>query len=167
MNRERAFISKGWEHSVYMSRIPGWVLKKKTGKMNCILSTLSGVTTGDIRDEYLKAQVLADEIGIKVPKTRVFEFRGKSSYVVGQEYIHGDNSVDIKQYIETNNLKQKMHGFDVRSKNFISSEGEVYWIDPNRGFLRYRIMDVAYKVKNFLERKLALFARNLYSNSKL
>ncbi|HLD01922.1 MAG TPA: hypothetical protein VJC10_03510 [Patescibacteria group bacterium] len=142
MGKGREIIGQGYEHSAYRAHRPnGWVLKRKTGRWNSVLTGLELVTVNRIRREYAQTAKLALEAGIKIPQTRIFKF-SRFKYVIAQKEIVEDGTVDKIPRIDALRNNPAFKGYDINLQQFISSEGNLYWIDSNRGFGRYKTFTV-------------------------
>lgn len=152
MSREK--IAEGWEHEVFLSKKPGWVLKRPKKSILRVNSAL-GYGTAKIREEISEGQSIAygSEI-MSVPETRVFDtkkiFRyGKEGYIIVQRYVPEDGSISgLRDKLFSEGKKFLVDQYEVDSRNFGSNQGSVYWYDPSHGY--HRILDrfpiISYKV---------------------
>lgn len=136
MERER--IGQGYEHTVYRAKHnPEWVLKKPRIHQYFSSNALQ------IRQEIQEKQELLAESTIKIPETRIFSLQ--KGYVIAQKFIDEDNSVEVEEHLQEQNIPHVMHRYHNNPQNFISNSGAVYWVDPTKGFVtrlleRYHIM---------------------------
>ncbi len=129
MNQERKLIGQGLEHTVLESKIPGIVLKRPRLINRLSLNYLFGGTQTVIKEfAETKSQIKGHEANVRVPAMRLFPL-GKS-YIIAQEYIECDKSVDIGAKLGSLGLTYQENRFRTNNKNFSCKDGVVYIIDP-------------------------------------
>lgn len=133
MSKDRTLLGRGMEHEVYLpSRQNGHVLKVPRGRN--LVSIFPEKAVPMIRQELKNAEELVSGTRIRIPDTQVFKMPSRLGYVIKQERIEEDHSVpDVESHLKSQNLQTLVDEFKHEPKNFISSQGTVYWIDPTRG----------------------------------
>lgn len=82
---------------------------------------------------------LPSDTNLTVPKSRLISLYPQ--YIIAQEYISEDNSVpDILASFEAQNLHYFANKYRSNATNFISKEGQIYWIDTNYGPINYLLL---------------------------
>lgn len=87
----------------------------------------------EVAREIRRHKQMAQNSGIEVPNTRVFIDK---RYVIDQEFVQSDNSVDLMEYIGGLPNNFFINRYISNKSNFVASQGKVYWIDLTYGRLR-------------------------------
>jgi len=161
--KERKYLSKGWEHSVYLSNFN----KQTVLKVPHLTTTLSLKTFFNgyktIQKELELSHELIKSTNIKIPKTRIIPI--KKSYVITQELIENDNSINIADSLA--NHPQLLSHYDSKPSNFASQNGIIYWLDPTKGPIGRLIEKTGFiDIKNYrrITIKIKKFKRAIRGN---
>jgi hypothetical protein len=153
----REIIGQGHEHTVYrVNNNDEWVLKKPRFIQRSLYSAQ------EIQQEITTNTQLLDNENVIIPPTRLFPING--SYIIAQKFIEEDFSMDIReQFLEQDNT-YLLQRYNNQPKNFISNQGNIYWIDPTKGPItrileKYHIMNeptyrkISDRIKRIIGRK--------------
>lgn len=153
----KELISSGHEHIVYRSNFKKYALKRPTFT-NQVAFWLYNFDPKIIEDEYREADQMVEGSTIRTPRWRVFthperlggrkpyplwkRILTRKKYLVGQEFIEEDNSVDnIKQVLQEQNQDHLVQRFISNRSNFITRNGEIFYIDPTKGIFIAGLLD--------------------------
>jgi hypothetical protein len=135
---EFEFIGQGHDHLVYRSPYNPTRFFKKPRFINNLTLFLSGMKVEDIQKELDQAQSLLESTPIKIPNTRIVKkgagFRIFQSYRMFQDQVIEDQSIpDMEETIRLTGISLMIDKYWEDPRNFKSSGGHIYWIDPTRG----------------------------------
>lgn len=134
---ERIAINQGKEHFIFDSSRDGWILKRPKFLQVMVLNVLSKYPSEIIKEELKSVGNVFLESGIKIPKTKVFTFKG--GYVMVQRKVVEDSSLNEQQkhILIVRSKHRYVYDYYVNnSDNFISNNGSLYCIDPSLGYAR-------------------------------
>jgi hypothetical protein len=158
---EREFLGAGWEHRVYASRNPDWVLKKPSNFNIVSINLLLCNRYRKIEEEMAFNIEECRLAGIRTPETRIFPFgRG---YVMAQRRIDEDRSLtktEIEKKILDSRSAYVYDLFQINPENFTSHGGEVYLIDLTMGSTRIDAGIFGYGIQNHIKASVIKFSRS-------
>ncbi len=126
--REREFIGQGRGHTVFCSKQNERVVLKKPRLATQLFQFIPYFLGDNLDNELQEAKASIQNTTVEIPKTRIFSF--KNGYIIAQQYIISDESVDLNSFFNRINNDKLSFLYFLNPTNFISSEGIVYWIDP-------------------------------------
>ena len=132
MKRERSEIGKGFEHHVYLADAATPTVLKVPNTLTTIFTCFAKSRADLAREEFTRASQNYRDSEVIIPKTRIFPI--KNSYVIAQEFIREDLSVDKASFF-ANTSEELKTNYQLHPTNFISQNGVVFLIDPSRGFI--------------------------------
>jgi len=135
---ERKEIGKGWEHRVYNSSVGKQRVVKYPNRVNSFILNrfFGGIET--VRQELAEAQILIENTPLRIPHTHILP--GRRGYVIGQEKIDHDESMDIRNHLMEIRISYLLEKYNSNPENFAASQGVTYWLDPTKSPIP-RILD--------------------------
>lgn len=136
--KERKQIGQGFEHRV----VVGNTEKPTVLKIPRLTSSLSVRFSGGpdvIRNELEQVKSSIQCTSVKVPETRVFPFG--NSYIIAQEHIIPDLSVDIQDEIRISGSDVLKKRYKRNPRNFIASHASIYLVDTTAGALERLLIE--------------------------
>lgn len=138
--RNREQLGRGMEHTVWTTKrqfkTGEFVLKKPHAYITLTMLPQEN-PLAVVRKELEEARLDAEQFGVKIPKTRAIHSPSKAGYMLVQERLTPDKSIeDIGKYLEDRGATFLRDRYDAKPDNFMSVNGTVYLIDFTKGPFR-------------------------------
>ncbi len=152
---ERELVGQGGEHTVYKANTKKEVVIKKPRPLTHLSVKYLWGGAEKIKQEIEEAQLLVENTVVTIPNTRVWSMH--NSYLVTQEMIEEDNSVNIGEQLQEYGPHSLYTLYQLSPENFASQNGNIYWLDPMKGLLsRFLESSHLLSVEQYKQMKLSV-----------